>query len=64
MIREQGVKAVVAEPWADRRLAELVARDGGARLLMLPASVGGADGVKTYLELMERLVAGLAAALG
>jgi ABC-type Zn uptake system ZnuABC Zn-binding protein ZnuA len=62
-IKEQKVRAVIAEPFADRRTVELVARDGGARALPLPSSVGGAKGVDTYVELLEHSVKALAEAL-
>jgi ABC-type Zn uptake system ZnuABC Zn-binding protein ZnuA len=62
-VKEQGVKAVVAEPFADMKTVELIARDGGARVLALPSSVGGVRGVDSYLGLFEHNVAALAGAL-
>jgi ABC-type Zn uptake system ZnuABC Zn-binding protein ZnuA len=62
-IREQKIKVIVAEPWADRKVVELVARDSGARALVLPSSVGGLKGVDSYLDLMGYNVQGLAEAL-
>lgn len=63
-IREQKIAVIMAEPFADRRSVELVARDSGARAVMLPSSVGGAKGTDTYLDLFEHNVGALAAALG
>lgn len=62
-IREDGIKVVIAEPFADQRVVALVARESGARALPLPASVGGVRGVETYLDLIERLASALADAL-
>jgi ABC-type Zn uptake system ZnuABC Zn-binding protein ZnuA len=62
-IREQGVRLIVAEPFADQRVVELVARDSGARAVVLPAAVGGVKGVDTYLDLFEHNVRTLATAL-
>ena len=62
-IKEQKVKVVVAEPWADQKVVERVTRDGGARPLVLPSSVGGVKGVDTYLALFEHNVSALAHAL-
>jgi zinc/manganese transport system substrate-binding protein len=62
-IREQKIKVIVAEPWADRKVVELVARDSGARALVLPSSVGGLKGVDSYLDLMGYNVQALAEAL-
>lgn len=62
-IREERVKVVMAEPFADQKVVALVAREGGARALALPSSVGGVKGVDTYMDLFERLVTALADAL-
>lgn len=62
-IREQRIKVILAEPYADRKVVELVARDGGARALVLPSAVGGVKGTDSYLDLMEHLVSVLAEAL-
>jgi ABC-type Zn uptake system ZnuABC Zn-binding protein ZnuA len=62
-VKEQRVQVVIAEPYADRKTVELVARDGGARVLTLPSAVGGAKGTDGYLELFEHNVGVLAEAL-
>jgi zinc/manganese transport system substrate-binding protein len=62
-MKEQSVKVVVADPWADMRVVELVARDSGARALVLPSAVGGVKGVDTYIQMMEYNVNALAGAL-
>ncbi len=63
LMKEQGVKVVVAEPWADRKTVELVARDSGARALVLPSAVGGVKGVDTYTQMIDYNVNALAGAL-
>lgn len=62
-IREQKIRVIMAEPYADRRAVELVARDSGARALTVPSSVGAVKGVDTYLDLIEHNVRILAEAL-
>jgi zinc/manganese transport system substrate-binding protein len=62
-IREQQIKVIMAEPFADQKVVALVAREGGARALALPSSVGGAKGIETYVDLFEHLVTALADAL-
>lgn len=62
-IRDQGVRLIAVEPFADQKVVELVARDSGARAVVLPTSVGGAKGIDTYLDLFEHNVKMLAAAL-
>jgi len=53
----------VAEPYADQRTVELVARDSGARAIVLPSAVNGVKGTDTYLTFLEYNVNALAAAL-
>ncbi len=62
-MKEQSIKAVMVDPWADMRVVELVARDSGARALLLPSSVGGVKGVDTYPQMIEYNVNALAGAL-
>lgn len=62
-IKAERVRAIVAEPYADQRTVQLVARESGARALTLPASVGGARGTDSYVEFVEHLVTRLAEAL-
>jgi ABC-type Zn uptake system ZnuABC Zn-binding protein ZnuA len=62
-IREQGIKVVIAEPFADRSTVDLVARDSGARALTLPSAVGGVKGTDTYAQLIDHNVNALAGAL-
>jgi len=62
-IREQKVRVIMAEPWADQRAVELVARESGARALGLPSTVGGVRGVDSYVGFFEYNVKALADAL-
>ncbi|MGH7308262.1 MAG: metal ABC transporter substrate-binding protein [Candidatus Rokuibacteriota bacterium] len=62
-VREGKIRLIVAEPFADRKVVELLARDSGARALTLPSAVGGVKGIETYLDLFEHNVRALAEAL-
>jgi zinc/manganese transport system substrate-binding protein len=62
-MKEQGVKAVVIEPWSDQQLAARVAQDGSARLVVLNAKLGQASGADAYLASTEANVNALAEAL-
>ncbi|MGH7313353.1 MAG: metal ABC transporter substrate-binding protein [Candidatus Rokuibacteriota bacterium] len=62
-IKEQKVRVIMAEPWADQRAVELVARESGARALGLPSSVGGVRGVDSYVGFFEHNVKVLTDAL-
>jgi ABC-type Zn uptake system ZnuABC Zn-binding protein ZnuA len=54
---------LIAEPWADRKLIELVARESGARPVPLAPAVGAVKEAGSYLDLFEHNVGALAQAL-
>lgn len=62
-MRREGARVIVMEPFYDRRTADAVASRTGARVLVLPSSVGGVKGVDDYLGLIGHNVEQLAAAL-
>jgi ABC-type Zn uptake system ZnuABC Zn-binding protein ZnuA len=62
-MKAQGIRAVVYEPWADRRLAERIARETGARAVALAPAVGATKEATSYLEMLEFNVNALAQAL-
>jgi zinc/manganese transport system substrate-binding protein len=61
--RTQGVRAVLIEPWNDRRIAERIASGLGARVVVPVASVGTTDGGADVVSVFERNVALLFEAL-
>jgi ABC-type Zn uptake system ZnuABC Zn-binding protein ZnuA len=63
VMRDQKIRLIVAEPFADQKVVKLLARDSGARALVLPSAVGGVKGVETYLDLFEHNVRTLVEAL-
>jgi zinc/manganese transport system substrate-binding protein len=64
-VKRTGAKAIVMEPFYDRKVAALVAKQTGIKVLILPPSVGGLRNapVNDYISLMKYDVAQLAAAL-
>jgi zinc/manganese transport system substrate-binding protein len=62
-VKRTGAKAIVMEPFYDRKVADLVAKQTGIRVLMLPPSVGGTKGIDDYIQLMKYDIAQLAAAV-
>jgi zinc/manganese transport system substrate-binding protein len=64
-VKRTGAKAIVMEPFYDRKVADLVAKQTGIKVLLLPPSVGGLRGapVNDYISLMKYDVAQLAAAV-
>jgi ABC-type Zn uptake system ZnuABC Zn-binding protein ZnuA len=62
-MKDEQVRVVIAEPWADHKLAELVAREAGARTVVLAPAVGAVKEAGTYVDLFEHNVNALARAL-
>src|SRR5919198_3020606 len=51
-MKRTGAKVIVMEPFYDRKTADLVARQTGAQVLILPPSVGGLPSITDYVQLM------------
>ncbi len=62
-MKQAGAKVIIMEPFYDRRTADKVARETGARVLVLPPSVGGAKGLDDYVTVMRNAVTTVAAAI-
>jgi ABC-type Zn uptake system ZnuABC Zn-binding protein ZnuA len=62
-IKQTGAKAIVMEPFYDRKTADVVAKQTGATVLVLPPSVGGTKGLDDYVQLMTQDLTKLADAL-
>jgi ABC-type Zn uptake system ZnuABC Zn-binding protein ZnuA len=62
-VKRTGAKAIVMEPFYDRKVADLVAKQTGIKVLVLPPSVGGVQGVGDYISLMNYDMSQLAAAV-
>jgi ABC-type Zn uptake system ZnuABC Zn-binding protein ZnuA len=62
-LKGEGVKVVIVEPFRPRKTPEYVAQAIGAKLLLLPGSVGGNEKVKDYIGTFDYNVAQIVAAL-
>ena len=62
-MKAQHVKAVIVEPYHDRRVAEKVASATGAKVVEFSQFPGGIPGTESYAKLIDTLVSRLAAAL-
>jgi zinc/manganese transport system substrate-binding protein len=51
-MKQTGAKLIIMEPFYDRRTADVVAKQTGATVLILPPSVGGTKGLDDYVQLM------------
>jgi ABC-type Zn uptake system ZnuABC Zn-binding protein ZnuA len=62
-MKRTGAKVIVMEPFYDKKTADFVADKTGAKVLILPPSVGGVKGVGDYIAVMDYDIKQLAAAL-
>jgi len=53
-IRAEGVSLLMVEPYFDQKLPKKVAAEAGVPLVIVPPSVGGEEGIKTYFDLFDR----------
>jgi len=63
-IKADKVRLVMAATFTDEDAARTVGERGGAKVLILPAEVGGVDGADSYVALFEFIVGKLTGALG
>jgi len=62
-MKAQHIKAIIVEPFHDRRIAEKVAGATGAKVVEFSQFPGGIPGTDSYVKLINTLVSRLAAAL-
>jgi len=62
-MKSQKIKAIIVEPFHDRKVAEKVASATGAKVVNFAQYPGGLPGTETYVKLIDKLVANLSAAL-
>src|ERR1700680_3779691 len=62
-MKAQKIKAIIVEPFHDRKIAEKVASATGAKVVELSQFPGGIPGTDSYVKLIDTLVSRLAAAL-
>jgi zinc/manganese transport system substrate-binding protein/zinc transport system substrate-binding protein/manganese/iron transport system substrate-binding protein len=52
-IRRDHIKVIVSEPQLNQKLPRILARESGARLVMLTPLPGGVPGTDTYLDMLR-----------
>jgi zinc/manganese transport system substrate-binding protein len=62
-IKRTGAKAIIMEPFYNRKVADFVAARTGAKVLILPPSVGGLKGLNDYIAVMKHDITQLASAI-
>ena len=63
LIKDERVKVILTVPWGDRKLAERIAQEGGAKVVLMAPAVGGVKGADGYIETVDYNVKTLAQAL-
>ena len=63
LMKEDRVKAIIAEPWSDFKLVQRIAQEAGAQAAILAATVGSVKGTDTFLEAVDFNVKTLAQVL-
>lgn len=63
LVRQSGIKVIIVEPFYDLSAPDQIARSTGIKVIRLATSVGGADGAKDYISLMDQNIATLTGAL-
>jgi len=62
-MKQDGVKVILTESYRPRRFSDLLARESGAKLVIIPGGVGGEKGIGDYFALISAIVDRVAAAL-
>jgi ABC-type Zn uptake system ZnuABC Zn-binding protein ZnuA len=62
-MRQTGAKLIIMEPFYDRRTVDVIAKQTGATVLVLPPSVGGVKGLDDYVQLLRNNITQVANAL-
>jgi zinc/manganese transport system substrate-binding protein len=62
-IKAQKIKAIIVEPFHDRRIAEKVASATGAKVVEFSQFPSGLPGTETYTKLIDKLISNLSTAL-
>ena len=52
-LHAKGIKVIIVGPWNDRKLAEWVAQEAGAKAIVLASTVGGLKGADSYIGAID-----------
>lgn len=62
-MKRTGAKAIIMEPFYDRKTADKIARETGAKVLVVPPSVGGTKALTDYVSVMKNAITMVATAV-
>jgi ABC-type Zn uptake system ZnuABC Zn-binding protein ZnuA len=52
-MKRQGVKILIVEPYFDLKTPNAIARETGAKVVVMPPSVGGVKEITDYIKLFD-----------
>jgi zinc/manganese transport system substrate-binding protein len=62
-MKQTGANAIIMEPFYDRKTADKIARETGAKVLVVPPSVGGTKELSDYITVMKNAISMVATAV-
>jgi ABC-type Zn uptake system ZnuABC Zn-binding protein ZnuA len=62
-MKEDGIRVILTVPWGDRKLADRVAQEAGAKTIVVAPAVGAIKGSNSYLDTIDYNVKAIAQAL-
>lgn len=62
-MKKEKVKLILTEPFYSRKYSDMLARGTGAKVVVVPASIGGVREVDNYIELIDKITNEVARAL-
>ncbi|MFQ5881761.1 MAG: metal ABC transporter substrate-binding protein [Candidatus Methylomirabilales bacterium] len=62
-MKDEKVRLILMTPYFDLKTPKFIAQEVGAKVLVLPSSVQGVSGVRTYLDLFDHIIESIVQAL-
>lgn len=62
-MKQKGVKVILMESFRARRYADLLARESGAKVVVIPGAIGGERGINDYFQFIDTVVDRVAGSL-
>jgi zinc/manganese transport system substrate-binding protein len=53
IMKDERVKIILSAPWSDQKLAERVAQEAGAKVVLMASAVGAVKGTDSYLDMID-----------
>ena len=63
LMKDEHVRVILSAPWSDQKLAERVAQEAGARVIVMASGVGAVKGTDSYLDMIDYNVKAVAQGL-